>query len=267
MPGFREVFCATTYTMAPTNKQPSSRPFNTSNLILLPSSTRYYQGITGSKQGHTDDARYTMVTTARRGDTELICVVLKCQYNEQKYEDTRALLDYCFDNFTRTFYPAADVGEAQVPVYGGGEAPLGEIRVCGGEDVSFLLHNSLDIGDVYIGLDIPERYVIGQPFEPAVTITLGEESAVQSSTLASFPLGFVGLDEILAAHTGAPQQTKDRAPLLPWLLFGLLALFVMLATARAVCAAPAHPAPPRAHCRRAQPGAHPRGAAPAAAAA
>ncbi|MGD9560412.1 MAG: D-alanyl-D-alanine carboxypeptidase family protein [Oscillospiraceae bacterium] len=208
VPDFRLFFSATEHAMAPTDLQPAGRQFHSANLLLLPFTRLHCQGVTGSKTGYTDDAQYTMVTSAKRGDTELICVVLKCATNEMKYADTNALLDYCFGNFRRVTYPGADVDAGTVPVYGGAQQPLGDVRLAGAADVSFLLHNSLDISAVQLYCEVPERYVIGEAFSPTAVLTLPQEWAAQNGALANVPLEAHGLEELLAANTRLLEQAQ-----------------------------------------------------------
>ncbi|MFC0274848.1 D-alanyl-D-alanine carboxypeptidase family protein [Metabacillus herbersteinensis] len=60
---------------------------------------RPYNGVTGGKTGFVDQSGHTLVTTAKRGDVNLIVVTLKGQSQIVAYNDTVALLDYGFDNF------------------------------------------------------------------------------------------------------------------------------------------------------------------------
>ncbi len=232
VPGFREVFLATNYDMAPTNSQPAGRVFHSSNLMLLNGSTQYYNGIIGSKSGYTDDARYTLVSAAQRGDTELVCVVLHCARNEIKYTSTTALLDYGFDNFTRVSLSAAGLSQSTVPVYGGGEQPLGDITVCGGEDGAFLLHNSLSLEDVTIQYAVPEKYVIGQPFHPEAVLTLNGDVQAQCVQLGTVPLAWNGLDAVVASNTGGLSRVAQQYPVVFWTVVGVLSVLAFLATAR-----------------------------------
>jgi D-alanyl-D-alanine carboxypeptidase len=57
--------------------------------------------VIGGKSGYTQISQNTLVTAARRGDRELIAVVMKSQ-NYEVYKDTIALFDYGFNQFTET---------------------------------------------------------------------------------------------------------------------------------------------------------------------
>lgn len=58
-----------------------------------------YPGATGIKNGYTEAAGNTLVTSATRGDMDLIGVVLKAPSSDAAYSDMKKLLDYGFDNF------------------------------------------------------------------------------------------------------------------------------------------------------------------------
>ncbi|MEK5441294.1 D-alanyl-D-alanine carboxypeptidase family protein [Fredinandcohnia sp. FSL W7-1320] len=58
-----------------------------------------YEGITGGKTGFVQESRFTLSTTAEKGEMSLIAIVLKADRNEIAYEDTIELLDYGFENF------------------------------------------------------------------------------------------------------------------------------------------------------------------------
>lgn len=58
-----------------------------------------YEGITGGKTGFVQESRFTLSTSAEKGEMSLIAIVLKAERNEIAYEDTVELLDYGFENF------------------------------------------------------------------------------------------------------------------------------------------------------------------------
>lgn len=66
---------------------------NTNRLV------RFYQGITGLKTGHTDNAGSCLCATAQRGDLQLISVVMKCQSADVRNQWSQRLLDYGFANY------------------------------------------------------------------------------------------------------------------------------------------------------------------------
>lgn len=69
-----------------------------------------YKGITGLKTGTTDNAGYCFTATAKRGNMELIAVVLGAQTDDGRFEIAEKLLDYGFDGF-ELFSPQFDTEE------------------------------------------------------------------------------------------------------------------------------------------------------------
>mgnify|MGYP000535547705 CR=1 FL=1 len=122
VPGFSELFGATSYTMQPTNKQEQERLFGTDNCMLVTNKYQY-EGTTGGKSGWTEEAGYTMVETVTRSGRSLICVVMGSAKKYDKFSDSIALLDYCFDHFTPVTLAASDITSPQVPVYYAEGAP------------------------------------------------------------------------------------------------------------------------------------------------
>lgn len=116
-----ETFCriagAASYTIPPTNMTPDPRNLENHN-SLLTEGEFFYDGAIAGKTGHTEAARNTLVTAARKNDLTLVCVVLRSEENE-RFTDTKALFDYGFDNFHKTSLywtdPEIPVGSAILP--------------------------------------------------------------------------------------------------------------------------------------------------------
>ena len=203
VPGFEEIFCRTDpWTMAPTNKQPQERVFHCTDWMRI--SGDYLRSYAkGSKNGFHDQALTTFVNYAEQNGIRLISVELKCQRLEDKFRDACAILDYAYENFTRVEIPAP--AEAfQIPVVGGGEA-LGNALVQP-KSATALLHKSLSTDGVTVDYQIPDQYVLGQPFAASVTYSLPEND-YQPSALGSADLEVSGVEEVLAASTYVPASS------------------------------------------------------------
>ena len=66
---------------------------NTNRLV------RYYDGCNGLKTGSTDKAGYCVVATAKRGNMQLVAVIMGAKTRDERNAAARALLDYGFANF------------------------------------------------------------------------------------------------------------------------------------------------------------------------
>ncbi len=82
----------------------------------------YYDGALGIKTGFTGNAGYCFVGAAKRDDVTLISCVLACGWppdKSLKWTDTKALMDYGFDNYKKQTLPLQDLSKVRVPVSGG----------------------------------------------------------------------------------------------------------------------------------------------------
>lgn len=102
----RKIMGTRRYVIPPTNKQKDTR-YLLNHHKLISKEGFSYDGIIGGKTGYTVVSKYNLVTVAKRGNLELICVVMKDDNIIHQYTDTEALFDYGFNNFT--IYPIADL--------------------------------------------------------------------------------------------------------------------------------------------------------------
>ncbi len=70
------------------------------NTHLMIRGTQPFNGVIAGKTGHTDLAGANLVTCAKRGNMTLISVIMKAPDDTALYNETAALLNYGFDNFT-----------------------------------------------------------------------------------------------------------------------------------------------------------------------
>ncbi len=97
---------------------------------------REYEGANGVKTGFTGKAGQCFVGSAKRGDMQLITVVFASGWGnkgkEQKWIDTKALLNYGFDNFE---YTKVVSGNSEAGVVAVERSKIPEVKVCFKEDV------------------------------------------------------------------------------------------------------------------------------------
>ncbi len=68
---------------------------------MLPGATFAYEGTDGLKTGSSDTAGYGFTITAKRGDLRLISVIIKTKSMDERFTESRALIDYGFNNFEK----------------------------------------------------------------------------------------------------------------------------------------------------------------------
>ena len=66
---------------------------NTNKLI------KHYQGATGVKTGFTQQAKYCLSASAKRGDTHLVAVTLGAETSPERFKDATSLLNFGFVNY------------------------------------------------------------------------------------------------------------------------------------------------------------------------
>lgn len=96
---FMTISGTTSYTIPPTNKYSSNRYLINRNAMLQGKSNEYKYCVAG-KTGSTNAAGATLVTFAEKNGVRLICVTLNSS-SPARYNDSTALFDWGFDNFSR----------------------------------------------------------------------------------------------------------------------------------------------------------------------
>lgn len=109
---FRKITATKRYTIPPTNKHDIDNIFLNHHQMLMGNNyPQYkYEYCTGGKTGYTSKAGSTLVTFAKKGDMELVCVVMRANgatSPENEYTDTTGLFDWAFENFTQYDISAA----------------------------------------------------------------------------------------------------------------------------------------------------------------
>ncbi len=83
---------------------------NTNKLI------RFYPGATGLKTGSTSKAGNCISATAKKGNLELIAVVLGAETSKERFNDAKALLEYGFSNYKMLSLAQSDKKAAECNV-------------------------------------------------------------------------------------------------------------------------------------------------------
>lgn len=92
------TICQTQEYTIPASDTVEEHIFQQKHHMLLNGNKDYYEYAIAGKTGYTTEAENTLITLADNGERRLICVVLHT-YGGHVYEDTRALLEYGFQNF------------------------------------------------------------------------------------------------------------------------------------------------------------------------
>ncbi|WP_432696788.1 D-alanyl-D-alanine carboxypeptidase family protein [Marinobacterium sp. YM272] len=186
-----------------------SEKYFTYNKIRQPNRNRLLwrdDSVDGIKTGHTDEAGYCLVASAKRDGMRLITVVLGTKSDEARAQESQKLLSYAFRFYrTRQLYAANQVLN-QARVWGGA---ADQVRLGLSEDLAVTIPRgqddqlaaNLDLNKV-IKAPIDQGQVLGQ-----VVVSLGDETvkSVPLVALEAVPEGgfFKRIwDEILLFFTG-----------------------------------------------------------------
>lgn len=104
---FREIAGTLSYTVPPTNLSEEPVEVWNGNKMINAFTEYYYEYCEGGKTGYTMKANNTLITFSKKDGLELICVVLDCDGARYAYSDSRALYNYCYNNYSY-FYPLSD---------------------------------------------------------------------------------------------------------------------------------------------------------------
>ncbi len=97
---FRNIVSMARATIPATEKTGVRTITNTNGLLsTLRYINFYYNNATGVKTGHTSEAGYCLVSSAKKGDFEVVAVVMNAETDDDRHYDSRNLLEYAIDNF------------------------------------------------------------------------------------------------------------------------------------------------------------------------
>lgn len=71
-----------------------------SELVNTNKLVRFYEGTTGLKTGTTSGAKYCLSASAKRGNTELIAIVMGGETSTDRFEGAKKMLDFGFANYS-----------------------------------------------------------------------------------------------------------------------------------------------------------------------
>ena len=219
---WRKMFGTLRYDMPANNKQKEVRILYNQHSMIA-DNRFYYKGIIGGKAGYTTAAKYTLVTAAERNGVELIAVVMKSPRNNDKYTDTKALLDYGFENFKAVQITDDKLSSHTLSSKNeNGEEQSLEVKL---EDpITVLIPINASADGIVTTCEIKDG-------EPVVSLTLPQNTGTIPQELGSFPLASTVKPTV--AETPLPEETHGLSPLMLTLLIvgvlvGLMLIFIIV---------------------------------------
>lgn len=196
---FRNIVDIAHIYLSATNLSPERYFINTNNLVSrFRYLDYYYDKATGIKTGATTEAGNCLVSSAKDGEAELICVVLKGATVGVSHTDSKKLLQYGFSNFRSVRLAKKNDLLGEVPVKQSADG-VDYVSLCAGADVIGMLSKNADSSAVEYRVETPEVVYApiaeGQEIGKAVFLYEGAEvgqiALVSVKAVSRHPLGFL----------------------------------------------------------------------------
>ena len=236
---FLQIMKDSTYEIPPTNITDETRYLYQQHYMVNPARNAklYREDVIGGKTGYTDQARHTLVTMAKQGDTTLVAVMLHSD-KPAIYTDTSALFDYGFASYeSLKLYTAEEILKT-LPSYRvkSGQAyqnanyGLGLL-----EDISVVLPRTVSKDEIVTLFDVPESLEASNKVGDVV----GSVSfTLNGKNLAQADLVIKQVDELaepvaLASTQNSSSNDQNVAKKLPiavwlkWIVLGLGVVLIM----------------------------------------
>ena len=160
---------------------------NTNRLV------RFYDGCNGLKTGSTDKAGFCVSASAKRGNMQLIAVIMGAETRDVRNAEARALLDYGFANYA--LFESAERDVEAVRVKGG----VTDNVNCFGENFACVVKRT-DIKKVEEFFEIPET--VDAPVEKngkigKITFKIGDETIGECGIYAKNDVSRINFGELL----------------------------------------------------------------------
>ncbi len=146
---FREIVNTVTYYIEPTNKYEERRILSNTNYLINNASRYAYSAATGIKTGYTSAAANCLVSSATKGDENLIAVTLGAKQQVDgvySFIDSKAILEYGFDAFSKKKLSAKDEILAEVKVKHGRGTDF--VTAMAETDASALLPTNVTVSEI-----------------------------------------------------------------------------------------------------------------------
>lgn len=132
------------------------RIFTTTNELILSGSTNYYRYAKGLKTGFTTPAGHCLIGYASKDGLELITVLLNCSTSDNRYLETRNLLDYGFTNFSYKKFATKGNSIETIEVKGATKDTK-KLNLILDNDINITVNNDLDISTIEREIKINDK--------------------------------------------------------------------------------------------------------------
>lgn len=157
---FRKIVNTLTYYIEPTNKYEERRILSNTNYLINGASRYAYSAATGIKTGYTSAAANCLISSATKGDENLIAVTLGAKQQVDgvySFIDSKAILEYGFESFSQKTLSAKDEILAEVDVKHGRGADF--VTAMAEKELKALLPTDVTVSEITSELKTQEGLV------------------------------------------------------------------------------------------------------------
>jgi len=182
---FSKIAGTVKYTIPPTNKQPQERYLNNRNYLLNPSYK--YDGAYCGKNGWTMQAKYTLVTCARKNERNLIAVVMKANTSDNSFFDSIRLFDYGFDQFKTVTIPKEKIS---VPAFNVTDSSnrIYQVNAFSDNNFTFLVYNAFNAENISVEIEYPPQKTLEALNDLKARFTVSADNKYMYSVLGEYKL-------------------------------------------------------------------------------
>ena len=98
---FREIAGTRKYVIPETNLMKEKRPLSNTHQLFNPvkSPEHAYEHCYAGKTGYTGEAKFNLVSFAKKGTMDVVCVIMNAESKNVQYTNSKKLMDYTFKRF------------------------------------------------------------------------------------------------------------------------------------------------------------------------
>lgn len=183
--------------------------------MMKKNDSTYYSGIIGGKTGYTSLAGNTLVTCAERDGFKLIAVILNG--HQTHYSDTKALLDFGFDNFQSVVVAEKDNTYQKIEndLSIGGIFPSETIKLSVNQNSTVTLPAGADFSDVTSTLDYELGDMAPEQAVARIDYQYGNKIVGQAWLEASTVPGYVPAKAVNSSEVSDVPASLDESDIHP----------------------------------------------------
>ncbi len=229
----REIMDTPTYQIPSTNLSNKTIYLSQSHALMNPirDSQRYREDVILGKTGYTTPAGNTLVTVGKRGEVELIVVIMK-GHLQNYYNDTNALLDYGFKSYTALNLNTPNEVITVAPLYSIQSGKLFEVATCEistKDKISIVVRSNVYKKDLEVIMDLEENLRLGAKEGDTVgTITyMHNGKKLESSELIISKINFKPATSLYSEPNESKSTSIFNVDFIVVAVVGISILFIM----------------------------------------